>query len=74
MFPNTTNQNHPYDPHTRLSKQPIYSTLFKRNSIFVTTVFLSAFSFSIGFDLATTAYWDYHNKGVSVFVFHFDFV
>jgi hypothetical protein len=56
-------------PKYRFKPQPIYSTLFKRNSIFVTTVFLSAFSFSIGFDLATTAYWDYHNKGVSVFDF-----
>ena len=59
----------PFVSNHRFELQPIYSTLFKRNSIFVTTVFLSAFSFSIGFDLATTAYWDYHNKGVSIFVF-----
>jgi hypothetical protein len=45
--------------------QPIYSTFFKRNSVFVSSVFIGAFTFSIGFDLATTAFWDYHNKGVS---------
>ncbi|KAK1927499.1 putative ubiquinol-cytochrome c reductase complex 7.3 kDa protein [Papiliotrema laurentii] len=41
----------------------IYNTFFKRNSVFVSTVFLSAFTFSIGFDLATSAWWDAHNRG-----------
>lgn len=50
-------------------QQPVYSTLFKRNSIFVSTVFLTAFSFSIGFDLVTSSFWDYHNRGVSLFLF-----
>jgi hypothetical protein len=45
--------------------QMFYNTLFKRNSVFVSTVFLSAFTFSIGYDLATTAWWDAHNRGVS---------
>jgi len=43
-----------------------YNTLFKRNSVFVSTIFLSAFSFSIGYDLLTTAWWDAHNRGVSL--------
>ncbi|ORY27460.1 putative QCR9-ubiquinol--cytochrome-c reductase subunit 9 [Naematelia encephala] len=42
---------------------PIYSTIFKRNSVFVPTVFLAAFSFSIGFDMVTSAWWDSHNRG-----------
>jgi hypothetical protein len=46
--------------------QIIYNTFFKRNSVYVTTVFASAFAFSIGFDLATSAWWDAHNRGVSV--------
>jgi ubiquinol-cytochrome c reductase subunit 9 len=52
--------------HTpNLVPQPIYTTLFKRNSVFVTSVFLGAFGFSMGFDLATSAWWDAHNRGVS---------
>lgn len=47
--------------------QPVYNALFKRNSIFITSVFLAAFTFSIGFDLATSAFWDRHNRGVSAF-------
>lgn len=31
----------------------------------VGTIFFGAFAFGIGFDLATTAWWDAHNKGVS---------
>ncbi|GFZ42622.1 hypothetical protein JCM24511_00339 [Saitozyma sp. JCM 24511] len=42
---------------------PIYTTIFKRNSVFVTSVFLGAFGFSMGFDLATSAWWDAHNRG-----------
>jgi ubiquinol-cytochrome c reductase subunit 9 len=49
-----------------MSSQQFYNTLFKRNSVFVPTIFLTALGFSIGFDLATSAWWDAHNKGVSV--------
>ncbi|KAI9632545.1 cytochrome b-c1 complex subunit 9 [Dioszegia hungarica] len=42
---------------------PVYSTLFKRNSVFVAAIFAGAFSFSIGFDVLTSAYWDMHNRG-----------
>ncbi|CBQ71407.1 probable QCR9-ubiquinol--cytochrome-c reductase subunit 9 [Sporisorium reilianum SRZ2] len=41
----------------------IYNTVFKRNSVYVGTIFFGAFAFGIGFDLATTAWWDAHNKG-----------
>nr|CDI56676.1 probable QCR9-ubiquinol--cytochrome-c reductase subunit 9 [Melanopsichium pennsylvanicum 4] len=29
----------------------------------VGSIFFGAFAFGIGFDLATTAWWDAHNKG-----------
>jgi ubiquinol-cytochrome c reductase subunit 9 len=43
----------------------IYNALFKRNSVFVSAIFLGAFSFSIGYDTLTSAWWDAHNRGVS---------
>jgi ubiquinol-cytochrome c reductase subunit 9 len=46
--------------------QLIYNTLFKRNSVYVSAIFLSAFGFSMGFDLATSAFWDARNRGVSL--------
>jgi len=42
---------------------PIYNTFFKRNSVFVTTIFLSAFTFSMTYDVVTSAWWDAHNRG-----------
>lgn len=42
-----------------------YNAFARRNSVFVATIFGSAFAFSIGFDQATTAFWDSRNKGVS---------
>ncbi|PWN31590.1 ubiquinol-cytochrome C reductase [Meira miltonrushii] len=41
----------------------IYSTIFKRNSVFVGTVFFGAFAFGIAYDTATTRAWNNHNKG-----------
>jgi ubiquinol-cytochrome c reductase subunit 9 len=56
----------PRPPFLYLSpQQPIYNTFFKRNSVFVTSVFLGSFVFSLGFDLATSSWWDAHNRGVS---------
>lgn len=43
-----------------------YNSIFRRNSVYVPVVFLSAFGFSMGFDLLTTAWWDAHNRGVSL--------
>ncbi|KAG8719552.1 hypothetical protein FRC08_002550 [Ceratobasidium sp. 394] len=40
-----------------------YNAFARRNSVYVSTIFASAFAFSIGFDLATTAFWDNRNKG-----------
>ncbi|GAA98125.1 uncharacterized protein L969DRAFT_16088 [Mixia osmundae IAM 14324] len=37
--------------------------LFSRNSIYVGTIFFGAFAFGIGYDKATSAFWEYHNKG-----------
>ena len=45
--------------------QPIYNAIFRRNSVFVSSVFLGAFAFSMGFDVITSAWWDRHNRGVS---------
>ncbi|KAG8736129.1 hypothetical protein FRC10_009661 [Ceratobasidium sp. 414] len=42
-----------------------YNAFARRNSVYVSTIFAGAFAFSIGFDQATTAFWDNHNKGVS---------
>ncbi|KAJ1020234.1 hypothetical protein NDA18_005834 [Ustilago nuda] len=33
------------------------------HSISVGSIFFGAFAFGIGYDLATTAWWDSHNKG-----------
>jgi len=41
----------------------IYSTFFKRNSVYVTSIFAGAFAFSIGFDMGVNAFWDKWNKG-----------
>lgn len=46
-------------------QQQIYNLLFRRNSVFVPTIFIGAFAFSIGFDQITSEFWDRHNKGVS---------
>ncbi|KAJ1310739.1 hypothetical protein OPQ81_009261 [Rhizoctonia solani] len=40
-----------------------YNVIVRRNSVFATTIFASAFAFSIGFDRATNAFWENHNKG-----------
>ncbi|KAJ3867847.1 ubiquinol-cytochrome C reductase [Lentinula novae-zelandiae] len=40
-----------------------YNTIFKRNSVYVGSVFAAAFAFGIGFDSGVTAFWDSWNKG-----------
>ncbi|KDQ17466.1 hypothetical protein BOTBODRAFT_53074 [Botryobasidium botryosum FD-172 SS1] len=40
-----------------------YNSIARRNSVFVSSIFASAFAFSIGFDVATTSFWDSWNKG-----------
>ena len=42
----------------------IYTTVFKKNSVFVTTVFAGAIAFEVGFDTLASRVWDDMNKGV----------
>ena len=46
---------HP-DPSKLPKLQLFYNTFVRRNSVFVSSIFLGAFAFSITFDLATTAF------------------
>ncbi|KAJ8086379.1 Cytochrome b-c1 complex subunit 9, mitochondrial [Marasmius tenuissimus] len=41
----------------------VYNTIFKRNSVYVASVFSAAFAFGIGFDTAVTSFWDRWNAG-----------
>ncbi|KAL9940211.1 hypothetical protein V8E36_000916 [Tilletia maclaganii] len=41
----------------------VYQSIFKRNSIYVGSVFAGAFGFAIGFDVITSKWWDSHNRG-----------
>ncbi|KAF9468972.1 cytochrome b-c1 complex subunit 9, partial [Collybia nuda] len=43
--------------------QTVYNTFFRRNSIYVTGIFASAFAFGIGFDLGVTSFYNTWNKG-----------
>lgn len=41
----------------------IFNTFFKRNAVFVGTVFFGAFVFQGAFDSAVTSWYENHNKG-----------
>ncbi|KAK9236740.1 cytochrome b-c1 complex subunit 9 [Lipomyces kononenkoae] len=41
----------------------IYNTLIRRNSVFVGTILLGAFTFEIGFDSTIDRFWDRLNAG-----------
>ncbi|KAI8081904.1 cytochrome b-c1 complex subunit 9 [Gilbertella persicaria] len=41
----------------------IYSSIFKKNSVFVTSIFAGALVFEMGFDSATEKIWNNINKG-----------
>lgn len=43
----------------------LYNTIFKKNSVFATTVFAAAIGFQAYYDTAATKIWDHLNKGVS---------
>lgn len=43
----------------------IYNTFFKKNSVFVTSIFAGAIAFEVAFDSTSTKVWDHLNKGVS---------
>ncbi|KZP24614.1 ubiquinol-cytochrome C reductase [Athelia psychrophila] len=40
-----------------------YNALVKRNSVFVTSIFVGAFTFGVGFDIGVSTFWDKYNKG-----------
>jgi ubiquinol-cytochrome c reductase subunit 9 len=40
-----------------------YNAFVKRNSVFVSSIFVGAFAFGIGFDVGITSFWDRWNKG-----------
>lgn len=49
-----------------------YNTIVKRNSIFLTTIFVSAFAAEVVFDVVSDRVWDNLNKGVcspSIFLY-----
>ncbi|CAO3668331.1 unnamed protein product [Rhizopus stolonifer] len=52
----------PAAPATGLTRT-IYTTLFKKNSAFVTSIFAGAIAFEVGFDTLSTKVWDEANKG-----------
>ncbi|ODQ49999.1 ubiquinol-cytochrome C reductase [Saitoella complicata NRRL Y-17804] len=41
----------------------LYNTVFKRNSIYLSTIFLGAFGFQIVYDVGTSRFWDKMNAG-----------
>ncbi|TFL05638.1 ubiquinol-cytochrome C reductase [Pterulicium gracile] len=41
----------------------IYNAVFRRNSVYVSTIFVGAFGFAVGYDKAVTAVWDRWNAG-----------
>lgn len=41
----------------------VYNVIFRRNTVFLTTVFVGAFGFEIAFDKTITKLWDAHNRG-----------
>jgi ubiquinol-cytochrome c reductase subunit 9 len=40
-----------------------YNTFVKRNSVYVTSIFVGAFTFGVGFDVAVSNFWDNWNRG-----------
>jgi len=40
-----------------------YNTFVKRNSVYVTSIFVGAFAFGVGFDTGITAFYDRWNQG-----------
>ncbi|EHY59944.1 qcr9 subunit 9 of the ubiquinol cytochrome-c reductase complex [Exophiala dermatitidis] len=43
--------------------ETFYNTVFRKNAVFLTSVFAGAFLFEIGFDTATNKLWDSWNRG-----------
>ncbi|BCS15927.1 hypothetical protein ALUC_80134S [Aspergillus luchuensis] len=45
----------------------IYQGLIRRNAVYLTTIFASAFAFELTFDTASNKVWDSFNRGVRFF-------
>ncbi|KAA6413430.1 MAG: ubiquinol-cytochrome c reductase subunit 9 [Lasallia pustulata] len=41
----------------------VYNSIFRKNVVFLSAVFVSAFAFEIGFDTLSNKLWDARNKG-----------
>ncbi|KAL4784295.1 ubiquinol-cytochrome C reductase [Aspergillus varians] len=41
----------------------IYQTLFRRNAVYLTSIFVGAFAFEVAFDTSTNKVWDAFNRG-----------
>lgn len=50
-------------PSPLTNTQSVISNLFKRNSVYVATIFGGAFAFQGFFDVAVTKWYENHNKG-----------
>ncbi|CAL9735059.1 cytochrome b-c1 complex subunit 9, mitochondrial [Monosporozyma servazzii] len=46
-----------------MSFQSIYKVVFRRNSVFVGTVFLGALIFQTSFDVGINKFWTSYNRG-----------
>lgn len=44
----------------------IYNTFFKKNSVFIASIFAGAIAFEVAFDTGSNTIWDRINKGVSL--------
>jgi len=53
---------HPSNPSMGFATT-FYNTFAKRNSVFVTSIFVGAFAFGVGFDVGVTNLWDSWNRG-----------
>ncbi|KAI0036016.1 ubiquinol-cytochrome C reductase [Vararia minispora EC-137] len=41
----------------------LYNTVFKRNSVYVSTIFAGAFAFNMAFDVGIERFWSHWNQG-----------
>ncbi|KAI5292107.1 hypothetical protein KEM52_006612 [Ascosphaera acerosa] len=41
----------------------IYNSLFRRNAVYLTSIFVGAFAFEMAFDTVSDRIWDSMNKG-----------
>ncbi|KAI9137027.1 cytochrome b-c1 complex subunit 9 [Paraphysoderma sedebokerense] len=49
--------------HEQGFNRRLYTTFFRRNTMFVGSIFVAAFAFEIAYDKVTDYIWDSNNKG-----------